>query len=171
MDWFNIGKIVNTHGLRGEVRVLSNTDFPEERFAVGEKVAAFMPGSKEPLTFKIKASRQHKQFYLLTFEGFDDINLVEKYKGAELKVSEDQLFELEENEFYYFEIIGCEVFTDEGSLVGTVTEILTPGANDVWVVKTPEKKDVLIPYIESIVKNISINDKKIVIHVMEGLLD
>lgn len=171
MDWFNIGKIVNTHGLRGEVRVLSNTDFPEERFAVGEKVAAFMPGSKEPLTFKIKASRQHKQFYLLTFEGFDDINVVEKYKGAELKVSEDQLFELEENEFYYFEIIGCEVFTDEGSLVGTVTEILTPGANDVWVVKTPEKKDVLIPYIESIVKNISINDKKIVIHVMEGLLD
>jgi 16S rRNA processing protein RimM len=171
MEWFNIGKIVNTHGLRGEVRVLSNTDFPEERFVAGEKVTAFMPNTKEPLTFKIKAARQHKQFYLLTFEGFDDINLVEKYKGAELKVSEDQLFELDENEFYYFEIIGCEVFTDEGSLVGTVTEILTPGANDVWVVKTPEKKDVLIPYIESIVKIINIEEKKIVIHVMEGLLD
>lgn len=171
MDWYNVGKIVNTHGLRGEVRVLSSTDFPEERFVKGEKVTAFMPDKKEQVTFTIKVARQHKQFYLLTFEGYEDINLVEKYKGADLKISEDQLFELDENEFYYYEIIGCKVFKDEGTLIGTVIEILTPGANDVWVVKTPQNKEVLIPYIESVVKIINIEEKKIVIEEMEGLFD
>ncbi|MDF2556309.1 MAG: rRNA-processing protein RimM [Bacillales bacterium] len=171
MDWYNVGKIVNTHGIRGEVRVLSITDFPEERFVKGEKVAAFMPGKKEPVTFTIKSVRPHKQFYLLTFEGYEDINLVEKFKGAELKISEDQLFELDEDEFYYHEIIGCEVFNEKETLIGTITEILTPGANDVWVVRTPNKKEVLIPYIESVVKIINIDEKKIVIEEMEGLFD
>lgn len=171
MDWYNVGKIVNTHGIRGEVRVLPITDFPEERFAKGEKVTAFMPGKKEQITFTIKSARLHKQFYLLTFDGYEDINLVEKYKGAELKISEDQLFELDENEFYYHEIIGCEVFNSEGKLIGKISEILTPGANDVWVVKTPSKKEVLIPYIESVVKIINIAEKKIVIEEMEGLFD
>lgn len=78
---------------------------------------------------------------------------------------------LDEGEFYFHEIIGCIIFTDEGEEVGTIREILTPGANDVWVVKGPKGKDILIPYIEQIVKDVDITAKKIIITPIEGLLD
>ncbi|GAT42148.1 16S rRNA processing protein RimM [Listeria monocytogenes] len=92
-------------------------------------------------------------------------------KEGVLKIKEAQLTDLEENEFYFHEIIGCIVVTTDGEELGEITEILTPGANDVWVVKGSDKKEKLIPYIADVVKEININDKKITIEVMEGLLD
>lgn len=171
MNWFNVGKIVNTHGIRGELRVVSNTDFPEDRFAKGEVLSIFDEKDNKVVDLTVQSGRQHKQFYLVIFEGHENINLVEKYKGMTLKVSEDQLFELEENEFYYHEIIGCEVVTEDGEIIGLVSEIYSPGANDVWGIKRNGKKDAMIPYIEDVVKNVDIENKKITIHVMEGLLD
>ncbi|MHA6251318.1 ribosome maturation factor RimM [Oceanobacillus sp. CAU 1775] len=165
---FNIGKIVNTHGIRGEVKVKRITDF-EERFNVGETVYIESDGKHLPLV--ISAHRVHKGFDLLYFEGYNNINDVEKYKGSYLKIREDQLTDLDENEFYYYEIIGCEVFTSSGEKLGKVKEILAPGANDVWVVERKGMKDALIPYIDQVVKDININDKRIVIEPMEGLLD
>ncbi|WP_146738011.1 ribosome maturation factor RimM, partial [Bacillus tropicus] len=96
---------------------------------------------------------------------------VEHLRNMVIKVPEEDLGELEEDEFYFHEIIGCEVVSEDGELIGTVKEILTPGANDVWVVARKGKKDALIPYIASVVKDININEKKIKIHVMEGLID
>lgn len=84
---------------------------------------------------------------------------------------EEDLGELNEGEFYFHEIIGCEVFTEDGELIGKVKEILTPGANDVWVIGRKGKKDALIPYIESVVKYIDVSEKKIEIELMEGLID
>ena len=96
---------------------------------------------------------------------------VEQFKGSLLKVTESQLSELEEGEYYFHEIIGCKMFTDEGEEIGTIREILATGANDVWVVQRKIGKDLLVPYIEDIVKEIDIEEKKIVITPMEGLLD
>ena len=172
MEWFNVGRIVNTHGIRGEVRVLSSTDFEEIRFAPGSKLAVLKKNEKKPIWVTVESSRKHKNFILLAFEGYNNINLVEPFKEGMLKVTKDQLEddELDENEYYYFEIIGCEVFSEEGERIGTVSDILQTGANDVWEIKAPNGKKHYIPYIEDVVKNIDVEEKKITIHVMEGLL-
>ncbi|MDZ5711697.1 ribosome maturation factor RimM [Jeotgalibacillus haloalkalitolerans] len=170
MEWFDVGKIVNTHGIKGEVRVISSTDFPEERYKKGNKLYLFQSG-KDPLELSVSGYRRHKNFDLLTFEGYDNVNLVEPFRDAQLKVSADQQNELGEDEYYYHEIIGCEVFSEEGERIGSITEILSPGANDVWVIKPDTGKDVLIPYIESVVKEVNVTEKKVIIHKMEGLLE
>lgn len=166
---YNTGKIVNTHGIRGEVKILRISDFAE-RFAVGETLYVMME-NKEPLPLVIDAHRMHKGFDLVRFQGYDNINDVEHFKGARVKITEAQLTDLEENEYYYHEIIGCDVYTNDNEKLGTINEILAPGANDVWVVKQQNGKELLIPYIEDIVKTVDIKAKKVVIEPMEGLLD
>ncbi|MFN2746205.1 MULTISPECIES: ribosome maturation factor RimM [Bacillus] len=169
--WFNVGKIVNTHGVKGEVRVISRTDFPEERYKSGNTLYLFMEGKEEPVQATVSAHRLHKQFHLLQFKEVETLTEAEKLKNALIKVPEDQLGQLAKDEFYFHEIIGCDVFSEDGDEIGKVKEILTPGANDVWVVGRPGKKDVLIPYIDAVVKDINVEDKTIKIHIMEGLLD
>ena len=97
---------------------------------------------------------------------------MEPFKEGMLKVSKDQLVDdtLAEGEYYHFEIKDCEVFSEEGERIGIVTDILSPGANDVWEVKDSKGKKHYIPYIEDIVKDIDVDEKKIIIHVMDGLL-
>ena len=168
--WFNVGKLVNTHGVKGEARVVSKTDFREERYKVGNKLYLFMPDSNNPIELTVKTHRIHKSFDLVTFEGYENMNDIEKMKGGILKVPEGQLTELEEDEFYYHEIIGCTVTTLAGDEIGKVREILTPGANDVWVVQSRVGKDVLIPYIEDVVKKVDVKEKIIIIDAIEGLL-
>ncbi|AMA52291.1 MULTISPECIES: ribosome maturation factor RimM [Bacillus] len=169
--WFNVGKIVNTHGIKGEVRVISKTDFAEERYKPGNTLYLFMDGRNEPVEVTVNTHRLHKQFHLLQFKERQSLNEVEELKNAIIKVPEEDLGELNEGEFYFHEIIGCEVFTEDGELIGKIKEILTPGANDVWVVARKGKKDALIPYIESVVKHIDVSEKKIEIELMEGLID
>ena len=171
MEWFNVGRIVNTHGVRGEVRILSTTDFEDERFYVGNRLAAFKKDDKKPTWLTIASVRRHKNFILLTFEGMLNMNDVVPFKEGLLKITKDQMEEdvLEENEFYFHEIIGCTVVAEDGEVIGEIKDILQTGANDVWVVKGA-KKEHYIPYIEDIVQDINIEDKKITIHVMEGLL-
>ncbi|WP_163653844.1 ribosome maturation factor RimM [Listeria sp. PSOL-1] len=168
---YNVGKIVNTHGLMGEVRVISRTDFKEERYKPGNKLLLYAKNKKEPEELIVKSHRVHKNFDLLTFEGYNNINQVERMKEGILKVSADQLLELEENAFYFHEIIGSKVKLVSGEELGEVTEILTPGANDVWVIKQKNGKDVLIPYIEDVVKSIDTKQKEIIIEAIPGLLD
>ncbi|KON68466.1 ribosome maturation factor RimM [Peribacillus butanolivorans] len=170
-NWFNVGKIVNTHGLLGEVRVISSTDFPEKRFKVGNTLYLFRETEKKPLPLIIRSHRNHKNFNLLTFENYYNVGQVEAFRNGVLKIKEAQLGKLDEGEFYFHEIIGCSVFTDEGVEIGEIIEVLTPGANDVWVIKKAGSKDILIPYIDQIVKEVDISAKKVIITPMEGLLD
>lgn len=168
--WFNVGKIVNTHGIRGEVRVISITDFPEKRYRPGNLLYLFLPKSNTPMELTVKSHRTHKNFELLTFEGLENINDVEKFRDGILKVPESQQGNLNEGEYYFHEIIGCLVATTKGEEIGVVKEILTPGANDVWVVNDKNGKEQLIPYIEDVVKKIDLKEKVILIDPMEGLL-
>jgi len=170
MNWYNVGKIVNTHGIRGEVRVISSTDFPEERYAVGNKLSLFMSDTKSPIVLTVASHRQHKNFDLLTFEGYLTIEMVQGFRDGILKVSENQLSDLEGDEFYFHEIMGCTVYDLEGQEIGVVTDILQTGANDVWTVTPESGKAHYIPYIEDVVKEIDIDEKKIVIDVLDGLL-
>lgn len=174
MRWFNVGKIVNTHGIKGEVRIISITDFPDERYKVGNQLTFFSKQNDIQLPLTVRTHRIHKQFDLVRFEEISDVEEAKRLKGGHLKISEEQLNrdELDDNEFYYYEIIGCEVFSEQGEFIGTITEILAPGANDVWVVQAPHKsKPYYIPYIEPIVKAVDVEKKQVVIHLMEGLIE
>lgn len=169
-NYYKVGKIVNTHGIRGEVRVISTTDFTEERYQVGEKLFLFRD-NQDVLPLTIASYRRHKNFDLLSFEGYPNINDVEAFRDGILKISEKQMGELDEHEYYYHEIIGLTVIDEDDKEIGKITEILSPGANDVWVVKRKGKKDALIPYIESVVKDIDLTEGVVHVEIPEGLLD
>ena len=169
-NYYKVGKIVNTHGIRGEVRVISTTDFTEERYQVGEKLFLFRD-NQDVLPLTIASYRRHKNFDLLSFEGYPNINDVEAFREGILKISEKQMGELDEHEYYYHEIIGLTVIDEADKEIGKITEILSPGANDVWVVKRKGKKDALIPYIESVVKDIDLTEGVVHVEIPEGLLD
>jgi len=170
-EYITVGKIVNTHGLRGEMRIWPETDFPEERFKKGKTLYLFPPGVNEPIQVTISSVRPYKNMYNLTFKGYDSINQVEKWKGGFLKVSKDDRVPLEEGEYYFQDIIGCKVYSQEDEeFLGVITHILQPGANDVWVIKRPNGKEALIPYIDDVVKKVDVAEKKVIIYPMPGLL-
>ena len=165
-----VGKIVNTHSLKGEVKVISSTDFEEQRFEKGTELL-ITRGNQVVKEVTVESYRTHKNNLLVKFVGIDSIEEAEKLKNLQIKIESDNIGELEENEFYFHEIIGCEVFDENGKSLGEISEILTPGANDVWVIKSQNGKEILIPYIEDVVKKIDVENKKIDIEVMEGLID
>jgi 16S rRNA processing protein RimM len=163
-----VGTIVNTHGIKGEVKVKSNSDFTETRFQPGEVLTIERNGDNIALT--IASYRVHKGFHMLKFEGINNINDIEYLKTEVLlQEREHEEIELAENEYYYSDIIGCTVFDEQETPIGRVIEIFETGANDVWVVKGD--KEYLIPYIADVVKSVDVEGRKIVITPMEGLLD
>ena len=165
-----VGKIVKTHSLKGEVKVISSTDFEEERFKKGSKLL-ITRGNQLIREVVVQSYRNHKNFLLVKFEGIDSVEEAEKLKNLQIKIDSDEVGGLEENEFYFHQIIGCEVFDENDKNLGEIIDILTPGANDVWVIKGENGKEILIPYIEDVVKKIDITNKKVNIEVMEGLID
>ena len=170
MNYFNVGKIVNTQGLQGELRVLSVTDFSEERFKKGSRLSIFDDKNQFVMEVEIASHRKQKNFDIVKFKGLYHINDVEKYKGCSLKVAEEDLAVLEEDEFYYHEIIGLDVYEGE-QLIGQIKEILQPGANDVWVVARKGKRDLLLPYIPPVILKVDIPNGRVEVDIMEGLDD
>ncbi|WP_127848739.1 ribosome maturation factor RimM [Lacticaseibacillus hulanensis] len=167
-EYFRVGKIVNTHGIRGEVRVIAATDFPEARFKKGAQLFVLTNPVK---TVTVASSRKHKDFTLLTFEGFGNINDVLPFKGFELAVdaATTEQVPLQEDEFFYKDIIGMTIKTTDGTEVGQVKDIMELGPNDVWVVKRRGKHDLLLPFIKSVVLTVNVADKTAVVDIPEGL--
>ena len=170
MNYFNVGKIVNTQGLQGEMRVLSVTDFAEERFKKGNRLALFDKKDQFVMDVEIASHRKVKNFDIIKFKGMYHINDIEKFRDFSLKVAEEDLSDLEDGEFYYHEIIGLEVYEND-VLLGRIKEILQPGANDVWVVKRKGKRDLLLPYIPPVVLGIDIEQGRVDVDIPEGLDD
>ncbi|MCG7382590.1 ribosome maturation factor RimM [Paenibacillus sp. ACRRY] len=168
-EFMNVGKIVNTHGIRGELKIMPLTDFPEVRFAKNAELYLFT-SDNHPILVHVESARLHKNMYIVRLKEYGNINEVEKFKGGIAKVSKENLAELEENEYYFHQIVGCTVVTEEGENLGTISEILTPGANDVWVVKTAAGKEILLPVIDDVVLDVDVNEKLVKVHLMEGLL-
>jgi len=154
MALYKVGDIVNTHGIKGEVRVIATTDFPEERFVKGQELVI---AGQKPVTVKIATVRPHKQFILLSFVDLQNINLVEQYKGHELMIDGEELQELDDDEFFYHEVVGLKVLDNaNGAELGTIKEILQLPANDVWVVQRAGQADLLLPFIEQVVTEIDV---------------
>lgn len=167
-DMLRVGVISSTHGVRGEVKVFPTTD-DAKRFKKLKKVV--LDTGKEALEMEVESVRFFKQMVIMKFKGYDNINDIEKYKGKDLLITREQAVPLAENEYFIYDIIDADVFLEEGSRLGYIKEVLTTGANDVYVVETEEGKEVLLPVIDECVKEIDIENKKVVVHPMPGLLD
>ncbi|WP_179395560.1 ribosome maturation factor RimM [Lacticaseibacillus absianus] len=165
---YHVGKIVNTHGIKGELKIVPITDFPEQRFAKGSKLVI---EAAPNVDVEVAHVRQQKGLYLLSLKGYDDINLVLPFKGHLLSVRETDLQALDDGEYYYHDIIGLTVIDQTGATLGQVTEILAPGPNDVWVIPRPGQPDILLPFLNSVVQRIDLATKTAYVDVPAGLID
>lgn len=168
MEFYKVGKIINTHGIKGEVRVIVTSDFADERFAKDARLFLEQPGS-EPLELKVAAARPHKGALLVKFAGYDNINDVQAFRGHELLVAAEDQQPLAEGEYYYHQIIGLRVVTTDGRELGKIKEIMAPGANDVWVVQRPGQADLLLPKIDDVIKDVDLDNQVVTVELMEGL--
>ena len=165
--YLEIGQIVNTNGLKGFLKLKPLTD-DITRF---EKLKTiYIQKAKELIEFKIQEVKYNKQSVLLKLEGIDDITEAEKYKNFYIKISKENAVELEKNSYFIVDIIGCQVYTDENEYLGNVVDVFQTGSNDVYTLKNSEGKEILIPAIKEVIKNVDIKNKKIVIHLMDGLI-
>ncbi|MCD8124902.1 MAG: ribosome maturation factor RimM [Lachnospiraceae bacterium] len=166
-QFFQVGIYTNTHGVRGEIKVFPTTDDPR-RFRRLKQVILRTP--KQDMALEIESVRFSKQMVLLKFKGIDNINDIERYKGSGLFVPREQAVPLKKDEYYIADLIGITVFTDEGQELGTLSEVLQTGANDVYVVQTGER-ELLLPAIADCVQSVDVEAGRMVVHLMEGLLD
>lgn len=165
MEKVTIGKIVNTHGIKGELKVKSMTDFEEARFAKGNHILLEYQGRMIDVT--VLKYRYHKGHILLTLDGMQDINLVEKYKGCLLYADKD-LDLLDEGEYYVTDLIGCEVY-NYGQLIGKVSDVLLYDHHDVLVVEG--SKRIMIPYVDAFILSEDIDQKRIDVELIEGFIN
>jgi 16S rRNA processing protein RimM len=164
----HIGKIISTHGRRGEVKVYPLTDFPERYQSLKE--AFLTTTTSEPESLFIDKVRFHKGLIILKLKGYDTIDEAERLKGRIIGIPEDQVWPLGEDEYYQFQIIGLNVYTETGSYLGAVESIFPTGSNDVYVVRN-DRKEYLIPATKEVIREINLEAKRIIIHPKEGLLD
>ena len=158
-----IGEIVSTFGRKGEVKVRSYTDFPEHFEEIGDICVA---GEKtDRRMYKIENVRYHKGAVLLKFAGIDDISAAETLRNAKLLIGEAELIPLEEDEYYIHDILGLDVVTTEGEHLGKVKEVLRSPAHDVYVTERA-----MIPAVKEFVVSIDLHEKKIVVRLVEGLV-
>lgn len=167
IDLLQVGVISSTHGLQGEVKVYPTTD-DINRFSDLKEV--ILDTGKEQITLEIEGVKYFKNQVVLKFKGIDNINDIEKYKGKYLLVTRENAVKLEENEFFIADLIGSKVVTDEGGDLGTLSDIIRTGSNDVYVVETKEGKEVLLPAIDECILDIDVENMIIKVHIMDGLI-
>ena len=155
-----IGRIGAPHGIHGEVRVIPLTDFAD-RF---EQLEEVMAGDE---LLHIEAVKYHKQFVLLRFKEYPMREDVMRLNGRLLTVPRSEAMPLEEGEYYTFDIVGLSVETQEGKLLGKVEQVLRTGSNDVFVVRTEDGKELLIPALKRVVKEINIGEGRMVVEPLE----
>ena len=165
-DMLQVGVIANTHGLAGEVKVFPTTD-DKQRFKKLKTVK--LDTGKELLDLEIQGVKFFKQMVILKFKGFNSINDIEKYKGKPLFVTRENAVKLEADEYFIADLIGLKVVLEDEQMFGTLEDVITTGANDVYVVKSKEHGQVLLPAIKECVLEVKPNEGFIKIRPMKGL--
>ncbi|WMC92661.1 ribosome maturation factor RimM [Kineothrix sp. MB12-C1] len=166
-DKLRVGVISSTHGIKGEVKVFPTTDEPT-RFKKMKQV--ILDTGKEESILTIEGVKFFKQFVILKFEGIDNINDVEKYKGKELYVTRENAQRLGKNEYFIGDLIGMTVIEDTGRNLGILEEVLLTGANDVYQVRMESDEELLIPAIKQCILSVDMEKKEMTVHLLEGLL-
>lgn len=168
--FLQIGKIINTHGIRGELKIIPLTDEPKRFDKL--KWTYISEGIFENMKkYNVENVRYHKNFVYLKFKEINDLNDAEKFKSLYIIIDRKDAVTLPENSFFICDLIGIDVFDNSGRILGKLKEILETGSNDVYIVKNQNGNEVLIPALKSIVKEISIKNSKMVVSLPKGLID
>ena len=162
-----VGVISSTHGVRGEVKVFPTTD-DVTRFRQLKKV--YLDTGREMLPLEIQNVKFFKQFAILKFKGIDNINDIAKYRGKSLMIDREDAVDLDEDEYFIADMIGMKVCTEDGSEFGTLKDVMETGANDVYIIDSPEHGEVLIPAIRECILDVDMDEERMTIHLMEGLV-
>jgi 16S rRNA processing protein RimM len=163
-----IGKVTATHGIRGQLRVVAFSG--EAESIVSHRRLILKGPDDESDTFEVANSSIHGKRVLLSFKSLDDINKVECLVGREIYVERGQLPELSDGEYYWCDLIGLRVLTVEGEYLGNLSDILSTGGNDIYIVRNGDK-EYLIPAVEDVITDIDINGSVMIVDPPEGLLD
>lgn len=163
-----VGKIINTHGLKGEVKIATWTDSPD---VFEDLEYVIIKSKKGDITLNIKGVKYQKNNIIVKFKELERIEDAEPLKNSVLYAPREMLGDLPDGVYYIADLIGLEVFDDEGHKIGTITDVFSTGANDVYDVKREGQKNLLIPVIDDVVLDVDIEGGKVTVHLMEGLLD
>lgn len=166
-EYLQVGIITSTHGIRGEVKVFPTTD-DVRRFKKLKEV--LLEGKRERQILHIEQVKFFKNMVILKFKGIDHINDVEGFKGCPLLVTRENAVKLKPGEYFICDLIGLDVWEDTGAHLGSLTEVIQTGANDVYVVTMENQKEVLIPNIKDCIIEISLEENRMTVHLLEGLL-
>lgn len=163
-----IGKIVNTHGLRGDVKIVVWMDYPENFESIETAYAAVKGGYKK---LTVQGIKYQKNNLIVKFKELNDINEAEPLKNSVIYAEREELGELPEGTHYIVDLLGLDIVDEDGNHIGVLEDVFNTGANDIYDVKREGKKNLLLPVIDEVVKNIDIENGRIVVNVMEGLDD
>ena len=167
-DLLQVGAITQTHGLRGEVKVFPTTD-DAKRFKKLKEV--ILDTGKEKTVLEIEGVKLFKQFVILKFKGFDDINDIERYKGKNLYVTRENAVKLKKDEYFIADLIGIKVYDENEEYLGVLKDVIVTGANDVYDIALEDGRSLLLPAIKQCVLAVDMEQRKMKIHILDGLLD
>lgn len=167
-DLINVGKIVGTHGYKGTMKVELLTDFPERFKQLKRIKVQAKSGVKD---YVIESANMQSTLLLIKLQGIESKEEAQLFRGALLSVREDEAFPLPEGSYYHFQLIGLEVMDHSKGLLGKITDILETGANDVYVIDSPEYGEILLPAIKQVIKEVDLNEGIMRVELLEGLLD
>ena len=165
--YFEVGQIVNTFGVKGMLKVKPFTD-DANRFEELKKVYICKKEKLEEV--EIEEVKYHKDMVLLKVKGIDDMNEAEKVKGLYLKIDRKNAKKLPKDTYFIADLLGLEVYSDKEEFLGKVDDIFRTGANDVYVVKDEKGKQLLLPGIPEVIKEIDLEKEKIIVHILKGLV-
>ena len=166
-EYFEIGQIVNTFGIKGFVKINPFTD-DLERF--GELKSVFIVKNKELVDMQIEEVKYHKHLVLVKFKGIEDINMAEKYKGCYIKIKRENARKLPEGTYFIADLIGIKVYDEDGNLLGKVDDIYNNKSTDIYVIKDELGKQILLPSTKEVIKQIDVDEEKMVVHLINGLI-
>ena len=161
-EFITIGKILAPWGIKGKLKVEVVTDFPQ-RFAPSSQIYI----NRQPMT--IDSTEWHKRKAIIKLNSVDSVEQAQRLRGQPVEIHHSQLKPLPEGQYYHFQLIGLEVWTTQGELLGNITEILTAASNDNYIV-SGAKGNILIPAIEDVIKSVDLDKRRLVIEAIDGLL-
>lgn len=167
MQYLEIGQIVNTFGIKGMVKIVPFTD-NIERFDELKKV--YIVNKKSRKEYEVEEVKYHKNMVLMKFKGIERVEEAENLRNCYLEIDRKDAKQLEEDTYYIVDLIGLDVYTDEGKNLGKLDDVFNTGSNDIYVVKDELGKQILLPAIKEVIKNVDLENKKITVHLLEGLV-
>ena len=166
-QFFEIGQIVNTFGIKGMVKVVPYTD-DIQRFDKLKKV--YLVSKKEKKEYEVEEVKYQKNMVLIKFKGINFIEEAEELRNQYIQIPREDAINLEEGSYYIADLIGMKVITEEGENLGILEDIYNTGSNDIYVVKNELGKQLLLPAIQDVIKKIDLEEEKMIVHLIEGLI-